>query len=194
MKISIVYVWAWTLVTTYNLPVFACIDLSLLLADDNPYPVIDHDFINDTIENLLQSDPYKNIDFLTGVTLNEGLYFAEYHIKHLYSVLLNQSMAENRTVNRNTRAASESEATNIVLASEVQGKEFSAGVGKQKQHKHRFFNSDLQAFLEQFTNVNYVQMYVEANFQRSNCFIDDVKKRYVLPGRKGDPSREPSAE
>lgn len=182
------------MVTIRNLAVFACIDVSLLLADDNPYPVIDHDFLNDTIENLLQSDAYKNIDFLTGVTLNEGLYFAEYHIKHLYNVLLNQSMAENRTVNRNARAASESDASNIVLASEVQGKEFTADGGKNKNHKHRFSKSDSQAFLEQFTNVNYVERYVEANFQRSDCFIGNVKKRYDLPGRKDDPSREPRSE
>ncbi|CAF4515768.1 unnamed protein product, partial [Rotaria magnacalcarata] len=70
---------------------FYRLHLSLSIADDNPYPVIDNDFLNDTIENILQSDAYQNIDFLTGVTLNEGLYFAEYHIGHFYNDLNNQS-------------------------------------------------------------------------------------------------------
>ena len=171
----------------------------LLLADDNPYPVIDHDLINDTMENLLQSDAYKNIDFLTGVTLNEGLYFAEYHIKHLYSTLLKQSASKNRTSVRNQRAVSESDSTkttppDILLTSELESKEPIAAATKQKSHKHRLSKSDLQAFLDQFTNMNYVERYIEANFQHSGCFMDEVKSRYDAPGRKDDPSRETRSE
>jgi hypothetical protein len=111
------------------------------------------------MENILHSasSSYQEIDFLTGVTLNEGLYFAEYHIKHLYSMLLNQSSENNKvSVVRDERQA------NISL------------------------QLDAQRIFEQFRNGNYVERYVKANFAHANCFIDEIKQRYINPGEKID--------
>ena len=118
------------------------------LADDNPYPVIDYDFINDTMDNLIQTKAFHNVDFLTGVTLNEGLYFAEYHIKHLYITLLNQT------------------------ASKL----------KQNTNLEAISAQDPTLMIEHFTTMNFLERYIEANFEHADCFLKDVKNRYDLEG------------
>ena len=160
------------------------------LADDNPYPVIDKDFINDTMENILQTDEYKNIDFLTGVTLNEGLYFAEYHIKHLYNDLQNQSMnksspsREKRSIiHQNTTAMIPPD---ITFTGDYNGQEIpkeNLDNGTEVKLKpEQTSNYDPNVFLEQFDKLDYVERYIHANFEHAKCFINRIKKRYVSPG------------
>ncbi len=164
------------------------------LADDNPYPVIDNDFINDTIENVLQSDAYKNIDFLTGVTLNEGLYFAEYHIKHLYSGLQNQSLSMGKTPLREKRSIIYPNSSAVIppdiifTTNYVNEKRKKDEEEYENNEKDRLMkleqpsNPDLNLLLERFLKLNYVERYTEANFQHGKCFINEVKKIYELPG------------
>lgn len=152
------------------------------LADDNPYPVIDHDFINDTLENIIQSDAYENIDFLTGVTLNEGLYFAEYHIKHLYSILLNQSNTTANSISKRSKRAQID--PKMIKMDEPLNEQ----IDKMLQMRNltsleQLLNPDPKLLLEQFTNLNYVERYIEANFEQSDCIMNDVKERYDLPSK-----------
>ncbi|UJR31465.1 hypothetical protein I4U23_018954 [Adineta vaga] len=161
--------------------------LSLNIADDNPYPVIDNDFINDTIENILQSDIYKNVDFLTGVTLNEGLYFAEYHVKHLYSGLQNQSLSMGKTPLRQKRAITNTNSSTIIAPDITNTLNLENEQRKQEMIKQQKITSteqppvlDLNILLERFGKINYVEQYIKANFQHEQCFKDDVKKRYEL--------------
>ncbi|CAF0998244.1 unnamed protein product [Adineta ricciae] len=164
--------------------------LSLSIADDNPYPVIDNDFINDTIENILRSDLYENVDFLTGVTLNEGLYFAEYHIKHLYSGLQAQSSSMGKAPLRERRAALDRNST-AIIAPDIT---YSTHLDNERR-RHEMIRlqqttstepplvSELNTLLGRFTNLNYVERYIEANFQHEQCFRADVKQRYELTAR-----------
>ncbi len=165
--------------------------ISFSLADDNPYPVIDQDFLNDTIENSLQSDAYKNIDFLTGVTLNEGLYFAEYHIKHLYNDLLNQSLSINKSPSRKKRSmiypnASAIIPPDITFVGDYENKEIiEENINYDKQGKiklEQITNPDPNILLEHFVKINYVERYIEANFQYEKCFMKKIKQRYELSG------------
>jgi hypothetical protein len=162
------------------------------LADDNPYPVIDNDFINDTMENILQSDAYKDIDFLTGVTLNEGLYFAEYHIKHLYNDLQNQSTSISKppssrgkrsSIHLNTSAIIPPDITFVgdYVDKEIPKENFDNG--KQRKVKpEQTMNYDPSVLLDQFVKLNYVERYIYANFQHGKCFINQIKQRYEFPG------------
>ena len=59
---------------------------------------------------MIQSDVYRNIDFLTGVTLNEGLYFAEYHIAHFFSNINNRSSPERPEIKQEPLMSSNSTA------------------------------------------------------------------------------------
>lgn len=144
--------------------------LSLNIADDNPYPVIDHDFINDTVENILQSDAYRNVDFLTGVTLNEGLYFAEYHIKHLYNDLQNQTQQQRE------KHSGEPLNTSIIISPDItlNGNQETKNVNQSEA----ISNPDPNIFLEHFVQLNYIERYINANFQNGKCFIEKIRERY----------------
>jgi hypothetical protein len=124
--------------------------------------VFDHDFINDTIENVLTSATYENIDFLTGVTLHEGLYFAEYHIKHLYGSLMNQTDVKTRTLS-NDKHTKDSVHVDI---------------SKQTQTIDTMLNHNWNGILEKFARLDYIKHYIQANFKQDTCFLDDVKNRY----------------
>jgi hypothetical protein len=171
----------------------------LSLADDNPYPVIDNDFLNDTIENIIQSDTYRNIDFLTGVTLNEGLYFAEYHIGHFYSDLSNQSASlgkrpstrQKRFIQRNSAAAIPPD---IIITRDKPNEEDDYDeddedknevIGSDKRtHVEQLLTYDPNIVLEQFSKLNYVERYIDANFQYGKCYIEEIKERYEYPGKR----------
>lgn len=160
-------------------------------ADDNPYPVIDNDFINDTIENILQSEAYESVDFLTGVTLNEGLYFAEYHIKHLYNDLQNLTASTNESRSRERRSLVHLNTSAMIppditfgtdYDDEGQAKELDANKSLTiKPESPSPFDPNI--FLQQFIDVNYVERYIEANFHQNKCFINQIKDRYEYPGR-----------
>jgi hypothetical protein len=163
------------------------------LADDNPYPVIDNDFINDTMENILQSDAYTNIDFLTGVTLHEGLYFAEYHIKHLYNDLQNQSisMTKSSSSSRDKRSIIHPNTSAIIppditfvgdYTDQDISKEYLDNGKQPKLKPEQTSNYNPNIFLEQFVKLDYVERYIYANFQHGKCFINQIKQRYELPG------------
>lgn len=161
--------------------------------------------MNDTIENVLQGDAYKNIDFLTGVTLNEGLYFAEYHIRHLHSGLQNQSVSMGKAPSREKRSISYPNSTAIIAPDitfttddddekqkqeNVKNEEEYENNEKQRISKieptiniEQSSSSDSNlSFLERFIQSNYTERYTSANFQYGQCFIDEVKKRYELSG------------
>ncbi|CAF3882499.1 unnamed protein product [Adineta steineri] len=179
---------------------FYRLHLSLSIADDNPYPVIDNDFLNDTIENLIQTDAYQNIDFLTGVTLNEGLYFAEYHIGNFYSDMSNQSTSiGKRPSTRQKRLIQRNPATvippDIIITRDKQNEEddydFDDGDeadieelgSEERTHVEQSLTYDPKVVLEQFSKLNYVERYIDANFQYGKCHIDEIKKRYEHPGQ-----------
>jgi len=55
----------------------------------------------------------------------------------------------------------------------------------KKQRKLKFeqiTNSDPNIFLENFSKLNYVERYINANFRHAKCFMNELKKRYELPG------------
>ena len=153
--------------------------------------MIDHDFINDTIENVLQSDAYRNIDFLTGVTLNEGLYFAEYHIKHLYSGLQNHSIVSHNMTLRGKRSAIRRDSSSTMIAPDIllPAKEISerdnelSSEARSQADGEQALNNEANTILRHFTSLNYFERYIDANFQHGKCFIDRVKERYESPGR-----------
>ncbi|CAF2718797.1 unnamed protein product [Rotaria sp. Silwood2] len=177
---------------------FYRLHLSLSIADDNPYPVIDNDFLNDTIENIIQSDAYRNVDLLTGVTLNEGLYFAEYHIGHFYSDLTNQSASigkrlqtrQKRFIHRNSTAIIPPD---IIKTQESLDEESYDNdeddddveeiKSHRKTHVEQVLNYDPHVVLDQFSKLDYVERYINANFQFATCYIDEIKKRYEYPGK-----------
>ena len=142
------------------------------------------------MENILRSDLYENVDFLTGVTLNEGLYFAEYHIKHLYSGLQAQSSSMGRAPLRERRAVLDRNST-AIIAPDIT---YSTHLDNERR-KHEMIRvqqttsteppplAELSTLLKRFTNLNYVERYIEANFQHEQCFRADVKQRYELAGR-----------
>lgn len=166
----------------------------IYLADDNPYPVIDQEFINDTIENILQGDTFKNIDFLTGVTLNEGLYFAEYHIKNFYNDAhhhlsgVHKPSMKHKCSNHHSNLSGA--VPRITISKEGQG----IKIKSSNDQRHRIPNpeqrlniepashSDSHLHLEHFVKLNYTEQYIAANFENGKCFIDEVKKKYELPG------------
>jgi hypothetical protein len=166
---------------------------SPLLADDNPYPVIDNDFLNDTLENLIRSDVYRHIDFLTGVTLNEGLYFAEYHIGHFYSDMSNQTTSIGRKppASRNKRSLHSNVTTviapDIVLPFDRNVDDELDFSGEERiEHKHQVdppLSYDPQVVLEQFSKLNYIDRYISANFRQGKCFLNQVKDFYERPGK-----------
>ncbi|CAF1024438.1 unnamed protein product [Rotaria sordida] len=169
--------------------------ISLNIADDNPYPVIDNDFINDTIENILKSDIYKNIDFLTGVTLNEGLYFAEYHIKNFYNERQNPSYLINRSSLNKKCPNIYSNLTTIKPSSIVFKGNPTIQIESNNNEKDNLMSierridieqastNELDVYLKNFVQLNYIEQYIYANFRHGKCFINDVKKKYKLPAQ-----------
>ena len=167
----------------------------LFLADDNPYPVIDNDFLNDTIENIIQGDLYQNIDFLTGVTLNEGLYFAEYHIGHFYSDVSNQSASIGRHPSSREKRSLVTNKTAIIppdiifvndgeIADDGDAEDDPAEQSKaeQKTQVEQTLTYEPHVVLDQFAKIDYIERYINANFQYGKCYVDEVKKRYEEPG------------
>ena len=161
------------------------------LADDNPYPVIDNDFLNDTIENILQSDFYQNIDFLTGVTLNEGLYFAEYHIGHIYTNLSIQAASIGRPTNKTRNKRSLSTYFTGLIPEDTFASDDDDDNDRMENVKEPFdqklpseqpSNYDLSNTLDQFSKTDYIQLYINANFRHGFCYIDEVRRRYADPG------------
>ncbi|CAF1293392.1 unnamed protein product [Rotaria magnacalcarata] len=167
------------------------LQISLTIADDNPYPVIDNDFINDTIDNILQSDMFKNIDFLTGVTLNEGLYFAEYHVKQFYNELQHQTHPINKASFKKKCPSIPSNSTNTIsLDTQLEERQTiktkyvtdeTMNSERQQIENELAANKDLYMYLEYFITLNYIEQYIDANFENGKCFIDEVKKKYELP-------------
>ena len=174
--------------------------LSSSLADDNPYPVIDNDFLDDSIENLIQSDIYENIDFLTGVTLNEGLYFAEYHIGHFYSDLNVQSASiGKRPSNRQKRSTSRHLPAiippDIIITGDQQNEENDYEDHDEEEypdgqmsydgqtHVEQILSYDPKMVLAQFSRIDYIARYIAANFQYGSCFLDETRKIYEHPGK-----------
>ncbi|CAF1213357.1 unnamed protein product [Rotaria sp. Silwood1] len=178
------------------------LQISLAIADDNPYPVIDNDFINDTIENILQSDIYKNIDFLTGVTLNEALYFAEYHIKYFYNEHENVSHLNNKTLLKKECQNIDSNLTTIKSSNIIFNKNSTIKINSLKHENNDIINFERQIidiekpsinefdmYLQKFVKQNYIDQYIKANFQHGQCFIDKVKKKYELPANNNQTQR-----
>lgn len=163
----------------------------LRLADDNPYPVIDNDFLNDTIENLFQSEHYRQIDFLTGVTLNEGLYFAEYHIGHFYSDFNQQFTPIGKRPSYRQRRYMPHDTAGIIppdliLTGDEEKDEQNQEEFRppdQPTHVEQVFVYDPNVALKQFSKLNYVQRYIEANFYHGDCFMDEIRNRYEYPGK-----------
>ena len=169
--------------------------------------MIDHDFLNDTLENLLQSDIYRHVDFLTGVTLNEGLYFAEYHIGHFYSGNHHQSASiggrRPPTSSREKRSLSTNistiiapdiifdpiiESLNIDDDDDDEGDDddeddrIDESKVEQRTHVEQALTYDPQIVLEQFSKLDYIKRYLNANFQHGKCYLKEVKKRYEIEG------------
>ncbi|CAF1136483.1 unnamed protein product [Adineta ricciae] len=179
---------------------FYRLHLSLSIADDNPYPVIDNDFLNDSIENLIQSDIYENIDFLTGVTLNEGLYFAEYHIGHFYGDLNVQSASiGKRPSSRQKRSTSRHLPAiippDIIITGDQQNEENDYEDHDEEEyhddqmsydsrtHVEQILSYDPKMVLSQFSRIDYIERYIAANFQYGSCFLDETRKIYEYPGK-----------
>lgn len=131
--------------------------------------------MNDTIENILLSDTYKNVDFLTGVTLNEGLYFAEYHIKHLYHDLQNQTEQQRKKRSMNSSNGSVMISPDITLNGNQEN--------KQVIQSDPNTLSVSNVFLEHFIQLNYIERYIKANFQNAQCLIERIKERYKYPAK-----------
>ena len=143
--------------------------------------MIDNDFLNDTIENILQSDAYRNIDFLTGVTLNEGLYFAEYHIDHFYRDMQQQPAGE-RSLSRRKRFDQQDFST-AVPPDLVYSDDDQEIRSKRKATVEPPLTFYSRTASEQFSKMNYIQRYINANFRNGPCFLDQVRKRYEYPGK-----------
>lgn len=125
------------------------------------------------------------------MTLNEGLYFAEYHIKHLFNDLQNQSDSSNESHSREKRSlvhlnTSAIIAPDITFVSEDDDdnnlKDNLEGNKSQKIKSEQMSPYDPGIVLQQFIDVNYVERYIDANFQQGKCFIQEIKNRYELPG------------
>ncbi|UJR15213.1 hypothetical protein I4U23_002172 [Adineta vaga] len=179
---------------------FYRLHLSLSIADDNPYPVIDNDFLNNSIENIIQSDIYQNIDFLTGVTLNEGLYFAEYHIGHFYGDLNVQSASiGKRPTSKQKRSIQRHPTTiippDIIITRDKQNENKDDHDTDEEEyhddgtsfddrtHVEQILNYDPNTVLDQFSRIDYVERYITANFQQSSCFLEEIRKLYEHPGK-----------
>lgn len=154
--------------------------------------MIDNDFLNDTIENLFQSESYRRIDFLTGVTLNEGLYFAEYHIGHFYSDFNQQFTSIGKRPTYRQRRYMAHDAAGIIPPDLVltgdddddeEENQEEIHPPDQQTHVEQIVVYDPNVALKQFSKFNYVQRYVEANFQYGDCYMDEIRKRYEYPGK-----------
>ncbi|CAF5075276.1 unnamed protein product, partial [Rotaria sp. Silwood1] len=120
--------------------------------------------------NIIQSDIYKNIDLLTGVTLNEGLYFAEYNIGNFYTIIPPDIIKTQDNINDDIYDYDEDDIDDIKL--------------HRKTHVEQVLSYDPYIVLEQFSKLDYVERYINANFQFSKCYINEIRKRYEYPGKK----------
>ncbi|CAF0944319.1 unnamed protein product, partial [Didymodactylos carnosus] len=46
-----------------------------------------------------------------------------------------------------------------------------------------YFQLDAYGVLKQFSKVNYIERYINANFLNGHCHLDNVRKRYETPGK-----------
>ena len=53
---------------------------------------------------------------------------------------------------------------------------------KQKKKLERISRNILNRHVKNFMKLDYIKHYIDANFQHGNCFINEVKNRYELPG------------
>ena len=147
------------------------------------------------MENIIRGDAYRNIDFLTGVVLNEGLYFAEYHIGYLYNGLSNQPVVcfkqRLKTQMRLTPHNSTAIITPDIIQTQSKAKEnHDDQVVVENIEHHRITQAkqtlidDPNAVIKQFSKLDYVERYINANFQYGECYIDEIKKRYEYPGNE----------
>ncbi|CAF4900944.1 unnamed protein product, partial [Rotaria socialis] len=51
----------------------------------------------------------------------------------------------------------------------------------RKTHVEQALSYDPHVVLEQFSKLNYVERYINANFQYATCYIDEIKERYEYP-------------
>jgi hypothetical protein len=129
--------------------------------------------------------------------LNEGLYFAEYHIGHFYSDLNNQSASigqrpptrQKRYIYRNTTGLIPPDI--IITKNEMDDDNDGEDEDVDDEFKsdrrtqvEQTLTYDPQVVLEQFSKLNYVDRYINANFRYGKCYIDEIKKRYEYPGNK----------
>lgn len=117
--------------------------------------MIDKDFLDDSMEKLIQTDAFHNVDFLTGVTLSEGLYFAEYHIRNSYLNMLNRTLFENQN---------------------------QTGPKPIQKFDPNLFNQS-NFSIESFRTLNFIENYIEANFDQADCVIKEVQNHYNLSGQ-----------
>jgi hypothetical protein len=52
----------------------------------------------------------------------------------------------------------------------------------RRSHPEQTLSYDPNVVLERFSKLNYVERYINANFQLGKCYLDEVKKRYEYPG------------
>ena len=117
------------------------------------------------------------------MTLNEGLYFAEYHIKHLYNDLQNQSDSSSESHSREKRSLVHLNSSTMIAPDITLGSEDDDDENKSQKIKSEQTPAyDPRIVLQQFIDVNYVERYIDANFQQGKCFIDQIKNRYESPG------------
>jgi len=69
----------------------------------------------------------------------------------------------------------------ITFVGNYENKERSEEDEYKKQRKNKL-EQDPAILLENFVKLNYIERYIEANFQQANCFMDEIKKRYELSG------------
>ena len=52
-----------------------------------------------------------------------------------------------------------------------------------RTHVEQTLSYDPNVALEQFAKLNYVERYINANFEHGKCFMKEIKKRYEHPGK-----------
>jgi hypothetical protein len=129
--------------------------------------------------------------------LNEGLYFAEYHIGHFYTDINNPSSSigkrpitrQKRFIYRNLTGIIPPD---IVITVENQNKDKEEEddddddeiQSDRRTNVEQTLTYDPNVVLEQFSKLDYVERYINANFQYGKCYINEIKKRYEYPGNK----------
>jgi len=52
----------------------------------------------------------------------------------------------------------------------------------RRTHVEQTLNYDPNVVLAQFSKLNYIERYINANFQYGKCYMDKIKNRYEYPG------------